>query len=221
MGNCVKAGRAPPDLAPPDEFDFERERAEASYDPRSRATQWLDRKRREMFCTKGMDLQLRLLGLDGAGKTTILYKLALGKTVETIPTIGFNVERVAYRGRCLDVWDVGGQDKIRPLWRHHTANLGNGGVVWVIDSSDKDRLGLSCNELHLYMAQEELRDAMLLVWANKQDLEPWPPFIRCRYALATCVELCLQLRADTGDTMLSCLIALPSGIRELIVQRAF
>ena len=61
-------------------------------------------------------------GLDAAGKTTILYKLKLGEIVTTIPTIGFNVETVEYKNISFTVWDVGGQDKIRPLWRHYFQN---------------------------------------------------------------------------------------------------
>lgn len=60
-----------------------------------------------------------MVGLDAAGKTTILYKLKLGEVVTTIPTIGFNVETVEYKNISFTVWDVGGQDKIRPLWRHY------------------------------------------------------------------------------------------------------
>ncbi len=60
-----------------------------------------------------------MLGLDAAGKTTILYKLKLGQDVTTIPTVGFNVETVTYKNVKFNVWDVGGQDKIRPLWRHY------------------------------------------------------------------------------------------------------
>ena len=60
-----------------------------------------------------------MLGLDAAGKTTILYKLKLNQDVTTIPTVGFNVETVTYKNVKFNVWDVGGQDKIRPLWRHY------------------------------------------------------------------------------------------------------
>ena len=56
-----------------------------------------------------------MVGLDAAGKTTILYKLKLGEVVTTIPTIGFNVEQVDYKNISFTVWDVGGQDKIRPF----------------------------------------------------------------------------------------------------------
>ena len=64
--------------------------------------------------------RILMVGLDAAGKTTILYKLKLGEVVTTIPTIGFNVETVEYKNISFTVWDVGGQDKIRTLWRHCT-----------------------------------------------------------------------------------------------------
>ena len=65
------------------------------------------------------EMRLLMLGLDAAGKTTILYNLKLGQDVTTIPTVGFNVESVTYKNVKFNVWDVGGQDKIRPLWRHY------------------------------------------------------------------------------------------------------
>lgn len=64
-----------------------------------------------------------MLGLDAAGKTTILYKLKLNQDVTTIPTVGFNVETVTYKNVKFNVWDVGGQDKIRPLWRHYFSGM--------------------------------------------------------------------------------------------------
>lgn len=73
-----------------------------------------------------------MLGLDAAGKTTILYKLKLNQSVTTIPTVGFNVETVTYKNVKFNVWDVGGQDKIRPLWRHYYT--GTQGLVFVVDS---------------------------------------------------------------------------------------
>merc|ERR1719262_160424 len=100
-----------------------------------------------------------MVGLDAAGKTTILYKMKLGEIVTTIPTIGFNVETVEYKNIKFTMWDVGGQDKLRPLWRHYFQNTN--GVIFVVDSNDRDRAG---------QAEDELRDACLLVFANKQDL---------------------------------------------------
>merc|ERR1712003_573053 len=112
--------------------------------------------------------RILMVGLDAAGKTTILYKLKLSEIVTTIPTIGFNVETVEYKNISFTVWDVGGQDKIRPLWRHYYQNTQ--GLIYVVDSSDKERVQESHDELHKMLNEDELRDAILLVFANKQDL---------------------------------------------------
>merc|ERR1719465_368963 len=109
-----------------------------------------------------------MVGLDAAGKTTILYKMKLGEIVTTIPTIGFNVETVEYKNIKFTMWDVGGQDKLRPLWRHYFQNTN--GVIFVVDSNDRDRSGQAKDELQKMLAEDELRDACLLVFANKQDL---------------------------------------------------
>nr|XP_009506338.1 PREDICTED: ADP-ribosylation factor 4 [Phalacrocorax carbo] len=109
-----------------------------------------------------------LVGLDAAGKTTILYKLKLGEIVTTIPTIGFNVETVEYKNICFTVWDVGGQDKIRPLWRHYFQNTQ--GLIFVVDSNDRERIQEAAEELQKMLQEDELRDAVLLLFANKQDL---------------------------------------------------
>ena len=66
--------------------------------------------------TSKTPVRLLMLGLDAAGKTTILYKLKLNETVNTIPTIGFNVETVTYKNLEFNCWDVGGQTTLRPLW---------------------------------------------------------------------------------------------------------
>merc|ERR1711971_1217748 len=79
------------------------------------------------------EMRILMVGLDAAGKTTILYKLKLGEVVNTIPTIGFNVETVEYRNISFNVWDVGGQDKIRLLWRHYYTNTQ--GLIYVVDSN--------------------------------------------------------------------------------------
>ena len=114
------------------------------------------------------DVRILMVGLDAAGKTTILYKLKLGEIVTTIPTIGFNVETVEYKNLKFTMWDVGGQDKLRPLWRHYFQNTN--GIIFVVDSNDRDRIGQARDELQKMLAEDELRNAVLLVFANKQDL---------------------------------------------------
>ncbi|CAH1373124.1 hypothetical protein MTP99_014558 [Tenebrio molitor] len=121
---------------------------------------------RKLFAKK--QLRILMVGLDGAGKTTVLYKLKFGEIVTTIPTIGFNVEMVEYKNIMFTVWDVGGQDKIRRLWRHYFQNTQ--GIIFVVDSSDRDRIEEAGKELQSLMLEHELQNAVLLVLANKQDL---------------------------------------------------
>lgn len=88
--------------------------------------------------------------------------------MSTIPTIGFNVETVAYKNIKFQVWDLGGQTSIRPYWRCYYPNTQ--AVIYVVDASDVERIGISRDEFHAILAEEELKDALLLVYANKQDL---------------------------------------------------
>ncbi|XP_078366570.1 ADP-ribosylation factor 6-like [Oculina patagonica] len=114
------------------------------------------------------EMRILMLGLDAAGKTTILYKLKLGQSVTTIPTVGFNVETVSYKNIKFNVWDVGGQDKIRPLWRHYYN--GTQGLIFVVDCADLDRIDEARTELHRIVNDREMKDALVLIFANKQDL---------------------------------------------------
>ncbi|KAK1799850.1 hypothetical protein P4O66_006376 [Electrophorus voltai] len=114
------------------------------------------------------EIRLLMVGLDAAGKTTVLYKLKLGEIVTTIPTLGFNVETVEYKNISFTVWDVGGQDIIRRLWKHYYPNTQ--GLIYVVDSSDCDRIEQASSELQNMLEEVELKDAVLLVLANKQDL---------------------------------------------------
>lgn len=114
------------------------------------------------------EVRMLMVGLDAAGKTTILYQLKMGETVKTIPTIGFNVETLEYKGLNFTVWDVGGQDKIRVLWKHYYQNTD--GLIFVVDSNDRDRVEDAAEELKKMLSEDELKDCVVLVMANKQDL---------------------------------------------------
>ncbi|KAL9014517.1 MAG: hypothetical protein Q9173_000840 [Seirophora scorigena] len=113
------------------------------------------------------EIRILILGLDNAGKTTLLYRLKIGEVVTTIPTIGFNVESVTYKNLNFNVWDLGGQTSIRPYWRCYYANTA--AVIFVIDSTDIERLSTASDELAAMLNEDELREAALLVFANKQD----------------------------------------------------
>ena len=114
------------------------------------------------------DVRILMIGLDAAGKTTIMYKMKMNETVKTIPTIGFNLESLEYKGLKMTMWDIGGQDKIRDLWKHYFE--GTNALIYVIDSNDKDRINLNLETLQTLLIDPALKDACLLVFANKQDI---------------------------------------------------
>ncbi|CAN0042726.1 unnamed protein product [Discosporangium mesarthrocarpum] len=135
---------------------------------------------------KEKEVRLLVLGLDNAGKTTIVKKFN-GEDIHTIePTLGFNIKTFEYKGYLLNVWDVGGQQTIRSYWRNYFEQAKNAthsifllclqrrhstdGLIWVVDSADRGRLQDCKRELHNLLSQEKLAGASLLVFANKQDL---------------------------------------------------
>ena len=109
-----------------------------------------------------------LFGLDSVGKTTILYRLKLNRFVNTIPTIGFSVEEINHKGFHLSVWDIGGNTRNRVLWNHYCHNCH--AIIYVIDSADTERLNEVKNHLFDILQRELLRDSIILIYANKQDL---------------------------------------------------
>ena len=109
-----------------------------------------------------------MLGLDAAGKTTILYKMKLNETVNTIPTIGFNVETLEYKNLTFNCWDIGGQFKLRNLWHHYFENTQ--GLIYVVDSNDADRIAESAESLNFILQDEAMNGVPLLIYANKMDL---------------------------------------------------
>ena len=120
------------------------------------------------YLISGGEHKVVMVGLDNAGKSTILYRMHLGDVIATHPTVGSNVEEVVHRNVRFRVWDLGGQDKLRKVWS--TYYSGAHAVVLVVDSMDPDRLPLVYEELTAIAGSEELRTAALLVLANKQDV---------------------------------------------------
>ncbi|XP_015224513.1 PREDICTED: ADP-ribosylation factor 4 [Cyprinodon variegatus] len=118
--------------------------------------------------TSKFPVRILMVGLDAAGKTSLLYRLKLGEVVTTIPTIGFNVETVEYKNISFTVWDVGGQSVIRPLWRHYYTN--SQGLIFVVDSNDPQRIKEAAENLHMQLDEDQLAGVPVLIFANKQDL---------------------------------------------------
>lgn len=94
------------------------------------------------------------IGLDNAGKTTVVKKFNSEATDTISPTLGFDIKTLEHRGYKLNIWDVGGQQTIRAYWRNYFEVTD--GIVWVVDSADRWRLEMCRKELH-GLLQEEVR----------------------------------------------------------------
>ncbi|CAN6242895.1 unnamed protein product [Urochloa humidicola] len=114
------------------------------------------------------EMRVVMLGLDAAGKTTILYRLHMGEVLSTVPTVGFNVEKVQYKNVVFTVWDVGGQEKLRSLWKMYLSN--SDALIYVVDSLDRDRIGDVRQEFQTIIKDPLMANSIILVLANKQDL---------------------------------------------------
>lgn len=128
------------------------------------------------FLPSFQSLHIVVIGLDSAGKTSLLYRLKLREFVETIPTKGFNMERIKLpmvnsktNTTMYQVWDVGGQEKLRPLWKSYTRRTD--GLVFVVDAAETERMEEAKVELHRIVRLAENQGVPMLVLANKQDLE--------------------------------------------------
>merc|ERR1712224_546457 len=100
------------------------------------------------------EARILVLGLDNAGKTTILKKLSDEDITHIMPTQGFNIKSLVYDGFKLNVWDIGGQKTIRPYWSNYFESTD--ALIYVVDSSDERRLEESSKELKELLAEDKL-----------------------------------------------------------------
>ncbi|XP_041737815.1 ADP-ribosylation factor-like protein 4D [Coregonus clupeaformis] len=140
------------------------------------------------FLPNFQSLHVVVIGLDSAGKTSLLYRLKLREFVETIPTKGFNTERIkvavgsSRAATTFQVWDVGGQEKLRPLWKSYTRRTD--GLVFVVDAAETERIEEAKVELHRISRSAENQGVPVLVLANKQDLDSAVSAVEVEKALA-------------------------------------
>eukprot|EP00200_Dunaliella_tertiolecta_P004051 CAMPEP_0202358332 /NCGR_PEP_ID=MMETSP1126-20121109/12035_1 /ASSEMBLY_ACC=CAM_ASM_000457 /TAXON_ID=3047 /ORGANISM="Dunaliella tertiolecta, Strain CCMP1320" /LENGTH=153 /DNA_ID=CAMNT_0048951459 /DNA_START=201 /DNA_END=659 /DNA_ORIENTATION=- len=121
------------------------------------------------FFFSGKEYKVVMVGLDNAGKTTILYKLSLGEVVQSSATVGSNVETVKYKNIQMEIWDLGGQQNLRPFWATYYKK--SDAVIMVVDSTDRARIGVCKAEMMSLLENEDLARTPIIVLANKQDLK--------------------------------------------------
>ncbi|KAL2112679.1 hypothetical protein VUR80DRAFT_6835 [Thermomyces stellatus] len=118
---------------------------------------------------KDKEMRILMLGLDNAGKTTIVKRI-MGEDVTMVsPTLGFIIKTIDYEGYKLNIWDVGGQKTLRSYWRNYFEKTD--ALVWVVDATDRGRVGDCREELHGLLLEERLSGASLLVFSNKTDVK--------------------------------------------------
>lgn len=122
----------------------------------------------EFFTKSRNNFKIIILGMQNAGKTTILYRLSLGQLVKTTPTIGSNVEELTYNNVKSQAWDLGGQESTRSVWDVYYMNTD--AIVYVIDSIDDEYYEESKTQFHKMLNNPALKNATILIFANKQDL---------------------------------------------------
>ena len=121
----------------------------------------------DFFSRSRNKFKIILLGIQNAGKTTILYRLSIGQLVKTTPTIGSNVEEISYNNVKLQAWDLGGQESTRSVWDVYFVNTD--AIIYVIDTHD-ETYDDSKTQFYKLLSNETLKNAVILIYANKQDL---------------------------------------------------
>ena len=109
----------------------------------------------EFFTKSRNNFKIIILGMQNAGKTTILYRLSLGQIVKTTPTIGSNVEELTYNNVKFQAWDLGGQESTRSVWDVYYMNTD--AVVYVIDSQDDEYFEESKSQFHKLILNPKLK----------------------------------------------------------------
>lgn len=128
-------------------------------------------KLRSAMAKKRQVIKIAWLGLDSAGKTTIIRRISTGVfSNDTRRTLGMNVDEFYSEGIKFVAWDIGGQESFRAaLWKSYMA--GSMGVIFVVDSADGERFDEAREELWKYiLSNKQVSNIPILVLANKQDL---------------------------------------------------
>eukprot|EP00276_Gloeochaete_wittrockiana_P011364 CAMPEP_0184647628 /NCGR_PEP_ID=MMETSP0308-20130426/4607_1 /TAXON_ID=38269 /ORGANISM="Gloeochaete witrockiana, Strain SAG 46.84" /LENGTH=138 /DNA_ID=CAMNT_0027078775 /DNA_START=121 /DNA_END=534 /DNA_ORIENTATION=- len=112
--------------------------------------------------------KILLLGLDNAGKTTLLYVLKEGTVKSFVPTERAHVEEIQLGKLSFKAWDLGGHERVRTLWQDFLVDAD--AIIFMVDSGDSDRFPEASRELHALL-QTETSNIPVVVLANKCDLK--------------------------------------------------
>jgi len=126
-------------------------------------------KLRAMFWNQ--EMEITLVGLQNAGKTTLLNVISDGRAKDTIPTVGLNTRKVQKGNVSIKLWDIGGQPRFRGMWERYCRGVN--AIVFVVDASDTGHnVEAAQKELRELMDKPALQNIPLLVLGNKNDIDP-------------------------------------------------
>lgn len=145
------------------------------------------------------EMELSLIGLQNAGKTSLVNVIATGGYSEDmIPTVGFNMRKVTKGKVTIKLWDLGGQPRFRSMWERYCRAVS--AIVYVIDAADHENLSISKGELHDLLSKPSLSGIPLLVLGNKID----KPEALSKEALTEEMELTSITDREVSCFMISC-----------------
>lgn len=144
------------------------------------------------------DAKLLFLGLDNAGKTTLLHMLKTGHVGIFLPTLNPNQEELIIGKIRFKTFDLGGHETAQRLWRDYFAS-GVDGVVFVVDAHDRTRFPEANKALNALLLSEELKDVPFLVLGNKIDIGVAASEDDLRYQLGLTQTYGKEPRQDRDD----------------------
>lgn len=154
---------------------------------------------------KEREVRILILGLDNAGKTTVVKCLLGENTADVEPTLGFQIRTCQRQDLNLVLWDIGGQKSLRAYWRNYADETD--ALVYVLDVLDMERIQEARAELDEILRSRRMERASILLLLNKVDLAARPD------------ELLQEIRglfAHCSQLVFPC-----SAIQNVNVDRAF
>lgn len=145
------------------------------------------------------EMELSLIGLQNAGKTSLVNVIAMGGYSEDmIPTVGFNMRKVTRGNVTIKLWDLGGQPRFRSMWERYCRGVS--AIVYVVDAADRENVAISRSELHDLLSKPSLHGIPLLVLGNKID----KPNALSKQALVDLLDLASLPDREICCFMISC-----------------